>query len=195
VPTPRVAEPVELPEWTGVVRPQRADARRNFDALLVAARDEFARHGTGASLEEIARSAGVGIGTLYRNFPTRDALVEAVYVAEVEQLISAGEQALELEAWPGFETWLHRFVDYIGTKHVLIDGLNRESPVMLSCRHAMYGAGDPLLRRAQAAGAVRDDVVIDDVVRLLSGVAAVAYPDEESRERVVALAIDGLRRR
>ncbi|WP_425954204.1 TetR/AcrR family transcriptional regulator [Xylanimonas sp. McL0601] len=193
--TPSVELPTELPEWTGIQRPQRADARRNFDALLVAARDAFAEHGTGASLEEVARRAGVGIGTLYRNFPTRDALVEAVYIAEIEKLVDAGHDAQALGPWDGLAAWLQRFVDYIGTKRVLIEGLNRESGVMLSCRHAMYGAGEPLLRRAQEAGVVRDDVSIDDVVRLLSGVAGVAFPDAEQRERVVGLAIDGLRAR
>jgi AcrR family transcriptional regulator len=182
-----------MPPWTGVQRPQRADARRNFDALLVAARDAFAEHGTGASLEEIARRAGVGIGTLYRNFPTRDALVEAVYVAEIERLVEAAREAEKLGPWEGFASWLHRFVDYIGTKRVLIEGLNRESGVLDSCRSAMLGAGEPLLRRAQKAGAVRADASIDDVVRLVSGVAGVAFPDPAQREHVVSLAIDGLR--
>ena len=184
-----------LPSWTGIQRPQRADARRNFDALLLAARDAFAEHGTGASLEDIARRAGVGIGTLYRNFPTRDALIEAVYVAEVEKLVAAADEAARLEPWPALELWVHRFIGYIGTKRVLIESLNRESDVLISCRDAMYGAGAPLLARAQEEGAVRDDVAIDDVVRLMSGVAGVAFPDEAQRERVTRLALDGLRAR
>jgi AcrR family transcriptional regulator len=184
-----------LPSWTGIQRPQRADARRNFDALLVAARDAFAEHGTDASLEDIARRAGVGIGTLYRNFPTRDALIEAVYVAEVENLVAAADEAGTLDPWPALEHWVHRFIGYIGTKRVLIESLNRESDVLVSCRGAMYGAGEPLVARAQDAGAMRDDVSIEDVVRLMSGVAGVAYPDDEQRARVTGLALDGLRAR
>lgn len=184
-----------LPAWTGVQRPQRADARRNFDALLVAARDAFAEHGTGASLEDIARRAGVGIGTLYRNFPTRDALIEAVYVAEVEKLVEAARESDDLAPWEAFEDWLHRFVAYIGTKRVLIESLNRESQVLLTCREMMYLSGEPVLRRAQKCGAVRDDAEIEDVIRLMSGVAGVAYPDDAQRERVIGLAMDGLRAR
>jgi AcrR family transcriptional regulator len=187
--------PPPLPAWTGVQRPHRADARRNFDALLVAARDAFAEQGTGASLEDIARRAGVGIGTLYRNFPTRDALIEAVYVAEVEKLVEAARESGSLAPWEAFEDWLHRFVAYIGTKRVLIESLNRESDVLVSCREAMYLSGEPVMRRAQEAGAARGDADIEDVVRLMSGVAAVAYPDEQQRERVITLAIDGLRAR
>lgn len=181
-----------LPAWTGVQRPQRADARRNFDALLVAGRDAFAEHGTDASLEDIARRAGVGIGTLYRNFPTRDALIEAVYVAEVEKLVDAAAAATGLEPWDAFDQWLQRFIRYVGTKRVLIDSLNRESDVLIRCRDAMYDAGAPLLERAQAAGVVRDDVTIEDVVRLMSGVAG-ACNDEAQRRRVTGLALDAFR--
>ncbi len=183
----------ELPEWTGVQRPQRADARRNFDALLLAARDAFAEDGVNASLEDIARRAGVGIGTLYRNFPTRDALIEAVYVAEVEKLVESSDQVMSLPPWEGLEEWLHGFVDYVGTKRVLVASINSDSPVLQSCRVAMYGAGAPVLLRAQEAGAARSDTSIEDVVRLISGVASVAFPDEAMRDRVVGLAIDGIK--
>ncbi len=178
-----------------VTRPQRADARRNFDALLDAARDGFAAHGTSASLEDIARRAGVGIGTLYRHFPTRDALVEAVYVDEVESVVRAADEAGTLEPWQALDTWLHRFVSYIGTKKALVDGLNKDSPVLLRCRDSLYGAGEPLLKRAQRAGVVRDDALIGDVVRMISGIASVAFDDDEQRDRVIDLAVDGLRAR
>ncbi|WP_431278773.1 TetR/AcrR family transcriptional regulator [Leifsonia poae] len=174
-------------------RPQRADARRNFDALLAAAREAFAANGSSASLEDIARRAGVGIGTLYRNFPTRDALIEAVYVDEVESVVRAAHEAESLEPWQALTTWLHRFVSYIGTKHALLDGLNKDSPVLLTCRTAIYDGGAPLLDRAQRAGVVRDDVAIDDVVRMVSGIAGVAFVDDAQRTKVVELAIDGLR--
>ncbi|TPW73006.1 TetR/AcrR family transcriptional regulator [Schumannella sp. 10F1B-5-1] len=178
---------------TVVQRPKRADAARNFDALVEAARAVFAADGAGASLEEIARRAGVGIGTLYRNFPTRDDLIEAVYVGEVEALVVAAAATEKLPAEKALGAWLRRFVEYIGTKHALIEGLNRESTVFAQCRAVMYGSGEPVLARAQAAGAVRDDVNISDVVRLVSGVAAVAVDDDAQRQRLIGLALDGLR--
>lgn len=178
-----------------VVRPQRADARRNFDALIAAARETFAADGTSASLEEIARRAGVGIGTLYRNFPTRDALVEAVYIDEVEAVVRAAGDAASLEPWDAVETWLRRFVTYVGTKKALVEGLNKESPVFAACRVSLYSAGEPLLERAKQAGMMRPDAQIGDVVRMVSGIAGVAFDDDEQRDRVLAMAIDGLRAR
>jgi len=176
-----------------VQRPHRADARRNFDALLVAARTAFAEHGTDASLEDIARRAGVGIGTLYRNFPTRAALVEAVYIDGAEDLVRAATEVADLPPWEALERWLWRFVEYAATKKVLIEALNRESAMIKSCRDAFYYVGGPILARAQAAGEVRPDTNIDDVMRLIAGVAGVTFPNAEQRNRVLALAIDGLR--
>lgn len=181
--------------FTGVSRPQRADARRNFDALLVAAREAFAERGPGASLEDIARRADVGIGTLYRNFPTRDDLIETVYVAEVERLIQASAEGAPLEPWAAFLHWVEAFLDYIGTKSALVEGLNRESTVFQSCRAGMYGSIDPVLRRAQEAGVIRPDVSSEDVARLVSGIAGVAFADAAQRDRVLGIALDGLRAR
>ena len=179
----------------GVARPLRADARRNYDALLVAAREAFSADGTGASLEDIARRAGVGIGTLYRNFPTRDALIEAVYVGEVDAVVQAAQDAAALEPWAAVQAWLRRFVSYIGTKHALLEGLNKDSPVLMTCRTSLYEAGEPLVRRAQEAGELRGDASIGDVIRMVSGIAGVAFDDDEQRDRVIAMAIDGLRAR
>lgn len=180
--------------WAGIARPQRSDARRNFDALLVAAREAFAEHGVDASLEDIARRADVGIGTLYRNFPTRDALIEAVYVNEVDGLVVAADAVAGLPAWDAFRSWLDSFFAYVGTKRVLIESLNRDSVVMQNCRVAMYGAGGPLLERAQAAGFVRTDVSISDVLMMFSGIANAKMPDDQ-RARVIEVAVDGLRAR
>jgi len=181
------------PAWTGIKRPQRSDARRNFDALLASAREAFGQKGPDASLEDVARRAGVGIGTLYRNFPTREALIEAVYVAEVERVVSAADAVDGLEPWPALRTWLEAFLDSIGTKHALIDALNRESAVLLDARRALYAAGEPLLRRAQDAGEVRPDVVIDDILSMLSGILGIALPDVAQRDRLLGIAFDGLR--
>jgi AcrR family transcriptional regulator len=177
----------------GVSRPLRADARRNFDALVAAAREAFTEQGTSASLEDIARRAGVGIGTLYRHFPARDTLVEAVYVEEVERLLRDVEDFAGAEPWPALDLWLRRFVDYVSAKRVLVEVLNRESPVLATCRTLIYGSGRPILERAQQAGVARDDVAIDDIVRLVQGLAVVAFPSDQDRDRVLGLAIDGLR--
>ena len=176
-------------------RPHRADARRNFDALLAAARDAFAEHGSEASLEDIARHAGVGIGTLYRNFPTRQDLLEAVYVGEVEQLRQAAQEAAELPPWQAWEAWLERFTGYVATKVSMQQALNKDSELFRACRAAIVETSEPLFTRAQAAGEIRDDVSFDDALRMLSGIVASAYCDDEQRERVLQVALDGLRRR
>ena len=177
----------------GLLRPLRADARRNYDALVAAARDAFAEHGMSASLEDIARRAGVGIGTLYRHFPARDALVEAVYVEEVERMVRDAEEIAAREPWQALDLWLRRFVAYVSAKRVLVEGLNRQSPVLVTCRTILYDSGRPILERAQKAGVARSDVAIDDIVRLVQGLAVVAFPTDEDRDRVLGLAIDGLR--
>jgi AcrR family transcriptional regulator len=174
-------------------RPLRADARRNYDALIAAARDAFATSGPDASLEDIARRADVGIGTLYRNFPSRDTLIEAVYVAEVTALARVAEQSAALPPLEAFEVWLARFVEYVGTKRALVDGINKASGLFQTCRAVMYASGGPVLERAQAAGDIRDDVAIGDVVHLISGIAGVQFGDAAQRARVLAIAVDGLR--
>jgi AcrR family transcriptional regulator len=179
----------------GLQRPLRADARRNFDSLVTAARDAFAEQGTSASLEEIARRAEVGIGTLYRHFPTRDVLVEAVYVEEVARMVRDAEQIADHEPWDALELWLRRLVTYVSAKRVLIEGLNRESQVLANCRTILYGSGRPILERAQQAGVARADVTVEDSMRLVQGLAAVVFPSDADRDRVVGLAIDGLRTR
>jgi AcrR family transcriptional regulator len=178
----------------GLTRPLRADARRNYDALVAAAREVFAEQGMSASLEEIARRAEVGIGTLYRHFPQRDSLVEAVYVEEVQRMVRDAERiASGNEPWVALDLWMRRLVEYVSAKRVLIDGLNRDSPVMPTCRMILHDSGAPILERAQADGSARSDVRIEDAMRLVQGLAAVTFPDPSDRDRVVGLAIDGLR--
>ncbi len=176
-----------------VRRPQRADARRNFDALLTAAREAFGEQGTEASLEDIARRAGVGIGTLYRNFPTRRDLFESVYVNEIQQLCQVADDLAAEPPWEALTGWLDRFVGYAATKRAIYEALNRDSEIFRSCRTAMYEAGEPLLERAQKTGAVRTDITFDDVLRLVSGITAAAYLDDAQRDRVLAVALSGLR--
>lgn len=178
-----------------VRRPQRADARRNFDALLAAARDAFATKGVGASLEDIARQAGVGIGTLYRNFPTRQDLLNAVYFGEIEELCIAADEAAGLPPWEALTTWLRRFVGYAATKRAIWESLNRETDSFQAARAAMYAAGTPLFERAQAAGAARKDVSFDDLLRMVSGLTAAGFVDQDQRDRVLNIALDGVRAR
>ncbi|GAB2805172.1 TetR/AcrR family transcriptional regulator [Actinoallomurus bryophytorum] len=188
-----MAEKATIAPGVAVRRPHRADARRNFDALLVAAREAFAQNGTEASLEDIARRAGVGIGTLYRNFPTRQDLFDAVYIGEVEALCQEAEEVAGLPAWEGFVAWLRRFVAYAATKRAIHEALNRDSEMFRSCRAAMYAAGEPLFARAQEAGEARRDATFDDVLRMITGITATGFVDDEQRERVLGMALDGVR--
>lgn len=176
-----------------VQRPHRADARRNFDALLEAARDVFGEEGTRGSLEEIARRAGVGIGTLYRHFPTRQDLFDAVYIEEVAQLCQTADEAAALEPWDALVTWLRRFIGYVATKRAILEVLNRDSEMFRDARGAMYAAGEPLLARAQATGEARADLSFGDLLQLLIGVAGAT--DDAQRERLFAVALDGIRAR
>src|ERR1700750_3030227 len=104
-------------------RPKRADARRNYEKVLEAARAAFAEGGESTSLEEIARRAEVGIGTLYRHFPNRQALLEAVYAGEVENLANHAQQFAEYEPWEGFAAWVRGLVGYMATKQALAQEL------------------------------------------------------------------------
>lgn len=173
-------------------RPKRADARRNYEALVAAAREAFGERGTAASLEEIARRAQVGIGTLYRHFPTRRELLEAVYVDEVEALCRSAAELADLPPWDAFVAWINRFVAYVATKRALAEELV-DSEVFRGCRTAIYAAGEPMLRRAQEAGVARPDATFDDVLRLLSGITTAQFTEPGQRERVLGFALDGLR--
>jgi AcrR family transcriptional regulator len=178
-------------------RPMRADARRNYDKLIEAARAAFTEQGASASLEDIARRADVGIGTLYRHFPSRQALLEAVYVEEVEALCRSAEDLAELPPWDALVGWLNGFVSYVGTKRALADELlttvGVDSPVFRKCHDAITSAGEPLVLRAQRAGEVRPDVEFLDVIRLVSGVTMIRNSPPEQIERILAMALDGLR--
>jgi len=178
-------------------RPKRADALRNYEKLLAAAREAFTESGRSASLEDIARRAGVGIGTLYRHFPTRADLVQAIYVDEVEALSRSATELSQLEPWEALEGWLHRFVGYIATKQALADELfavAERDAVFAGCRTMLHAAGTPLLDRAQEAGIVRPDVTIDEVIRLVGGIAKIPAEPAEI-QRLLAVALDGLRYR
>ncbi|UXY31268.1 TetR/AcrR family transcriptional regulator [Streptomyces sp. HUAS TT20] len=187
------AQPFPVSEIVASRRPHRKDAARNFDALLAAAREAFAEHGAEASLEDVARRAGVGIGTLYRNFPTRRDLFESVYADEVNALCRAAVQAAELPPWQALTTWLDRFTGYMVTKRAVREALNDESEIFQACRDSMYSAGGPLLERAQKAGEARADMDFGDLVRMVAGITATSFTDDAQRDRVLAIALDGVR--
>jgi AcrR family transcriptional regulator len=179
-------------------RPKRADARRNYEALIVAAGDAFAEDGTSASLEDIARRAQVGIGTLYRHFPTRQELFESVYVNEVEKICQSAEELAGLPPWEALVGWLHRFVGYAVTKRAIAEQLTADgsnSQIFATCRGAINAAGTPLLERAQESGDARADVSFDDVVRLVGGITMMTFVEPGQLERVLGMALDGLRAR
>ena len=179
-------------------RPKRADARRNYEALLAAAGDAFAEDGTSASLEDIAKRAGVGIGTLYRHFPTRQDLFESVYVNEVDKMCQSAADLADLPPWDALVSWLHRFVAYAATKRAIAEQLTAaggESKIFDVCRGAIHSAGTPLLQRAQESGDARLDTSFDDVLRLVAGITMMTFVEPGQLDRVLGMAFDGLRAR
>jgi AcrR family transcriptional regulator len=182
------------------VRKPRADARRNRDGLLEAAKAAFAEVGAEASLDEIARRAGVGIGTLYRHFPTRDAIVEAVYRREVQQLADAAPRLIESMApAEALRAWMRLFIDYIAAKRVIAPALKSlvggGSALYADSRSRINEAIALLVERAQASGDIRPNADPTDLLRALIGFAYVnSAPDwEASARRLIDLLIDGLR--
>lgn len=191
---------VAVPAAPQPAKSLRADARRNRDALLKSATRAFSAHGTDASLEDIAKKAGVGIGTLYRHFPARHDLIEAVYWQEVEALCLGADELLATH--PPDEAlveWMRRFVDYVGVKKGLVGALKEvlalDSPVFTVTREQLYGAVGRLIDAAVAAGTIRDDTTPDDLLRGLSGFCMVSDDPgwRERAERLVTLLVDGLR--
>jgi AcrR family transcriptional regulator len=198
-PSPAATDP-EGPATDGcAARPLRADAQRNRDQLLAAARAAFTERGADASLEDIARRAGVGVGTLYRHFPNRQALIEAVYVEEVEALCRSAGADPQASSWDALTSWFNRFVDYVATKRALVDEMvatiGQDAQVFRTCHDAIQTAGQPLLARAKADGVVRPDVEFLDVMRMVAGVTMIRNADPEDVRRILAVAMDGLRYR
>jgi AcrR family transcriptional regulator len=176
----------------------RADARRNRERLLAAATTAFSEHGAEAPLEDIARRAGVGIGTLYRHFPTRLALQEAVFRSQVESVCQRGRELITSpSAGEGFAAWLHALSAYLATKRglskALIANLGRDSELITSCSQIMKTTAEQLLERAQKAGDIRTDVSSMDVMRLVHGIAVATEQAPQDADRLLALMIDGLR--
>lgn len=178
--------------------PMRADARRNYEKLVAAARVVFTEQGASASLEAVADRAGVGIGTLYRRFPTRQALLEAVYADEVDAMALAARDLADRPPWDALSEWFHQYVGFAATKRALMEALLEAAPdsdVLLACRTALTQAGTELIERGQHAGVVRPDVEFMDVGRMVSQIAVAPNTDAEQKDRMLAIVLDGLRPR
>jgi AcrR family transcriptional regulator len=182
----------------GSARPMRADAQRNYDAIVHAARTMFAREGGQVSLDAVAKEAGVGAGTLYRHFPQRIDLVEAVYQEDVGALIDAADRVeRELEPWPAMEEWLEAFVRYATTKRSLLNELHEafeKNPALRSvCREKIETSVSRVLERAQAAGVARTDLNGPDLMQLLSSMCMSPTLTSEQCDRLLVMIKDGLR--
>jgi AcrR family transcriptional regulator len=181
-------------------RKPRADSARNRQLLIDAAKAGFAEVGLNVSLEEIARRAGVGIGTLYRHFPSREAVVEAVYRREVAQLVDAVPHLLETSpAGEALHQWMHLFVNYIATKRLIAPSLGavagRTSPPQATPAELIRQAISTLIKSAVRSGDVRKDIDPSDLLRALVGVSY-GNPDadwEASARRLIDILMDGLR--
>ena len=183
-------------------KPLRKDAARNREKLLAAAVELFAERGTEGSLEEAAKRAGVGIGTLYRHFPSRDALVEAAYRNEVAQLRAAADELLaELPPDRALEAWARRFIEYGTAKRGMRDALHSiaggGSDLFAETRGQVTEAVAVLLAAGAEAGTLRRDVEAEDVLRAMGAIWMVADGDDfpEQAMRVLRLVLDGLRYR
>jgi AcrR family transcriptional regulator len=195
-PDTTAAEPVDS---VSADRPLRADAVRNRELLISAAAAAFAAHGAEAPLEDIARQAGVGIGTLYRHFPTRDSLVEAVYRHEVDVLVASADDLLEtLPPDQALEEWMQLFVRHVATKRgmlsVLKPMLSSNPSFFADTKGRATGAATKLLEAGVAAGTVRGDLDGADLLRAVGGICMSTEQERpDASDRLVGLLFDGLR--
>ncbi|MEU1125193.1 helix-turn-helix domain-containing protein [Streptomyces sp. NPDC005899] len=183
------------------VRPMRADARRNYDRLVDEARACFAEHGTDASLEDVARRAGVGIGTLYRHFPNRHALMNAVFQEALTSLLARSRDLAEADQpCAALMEWLRAIVthagEYRGLARALMCASGDTSSALMQCHVPLRQAGSLLLERARSSGAVRADVSIDDLLQLTNAIALAAEQspgDPALADRLLRLTLQGLK--
>ena len=181
-------------------RKPRSDAQRNRERILEVAKEAFTRSGASTSLDDVAKEAGVGAGTLYRHFPTRDALLEAVYRTEVEKLAAAQQRFAEtMPPVEALRAWMLLFVDYIAAKQIIAPALNTlvggPSKLYEGTRARIHGAIEALVKRAIKSGDIRKDLDPFDLLRALIGVSNVASsPDwQQSARRLVDILISGSR--
>jgi AcrR family transcriptional regulator len=176
----------------------RADARRNYDLLVEAARKIFADQGGGASMEAIAKQAGVGVGTLYRHFPKRIDVVEAVYRDDVDVLVGVAQSdAVASDRWAALEAWLRAYVSYARSKRTFLNELHEafeKNPDLKSAsRDRIWAACDAVLTRAQEAGVARGDIDGGDLMQLVSPMCMNSTLTEDQSKRLLSMVLDGLR--
>ena len=182
----------------GAGRPMRADARRNYERLVEAARRVFATDGADASMEAIAREAGVGVGTLYRHFPRRIDVVEAVYEGDVDELVRTAEEAVaELDPWPAVVAFLEGFVRYANAKRTFLAELREafdKNPALRSrSKERIDAASELVIARAQHASAIRRDLTGADLMQLVGPMCTSPTLTPDQTGKLLALILDGLR--
>jgi AcrR family transcriptional regulator len=181
-------------------RPMRADASRNRERLIEAARAVLATRGSSTTVEEIAKKADVGVGTLYRHFPRRIDVVEAVYREDVDGLVAtAAELAATTEPWEGLVEWLEGFVRYAQAKRTFLTELHeafeKNPDLAIQSREKIAGAAGTMLSRAQAAGVARPDLDEADLMQLVGGMCmARNNATLEQNQRLLGFVLDGIRR-
>jgi AcrR family transcriptional regulator len=175
---------------------RRADAERNRDKILAAARSAFADPEAEVSMAEISRRAGVGMATLYRNFPGRQELLEALYTDEVNAICQAAETVGGETAGAALAAWLHRFFAFSASKrHIaaeLLKHTDRSNPLFKNNRTRVIAAGQPLLAAAQHADEVRDDLALEQILDMIVAIATI-HGDTRYTEPILQTALDGLR--
>jgi AcrR family transcriptional regulator len=175
---------------------RRADAERNRDKILAAARTAFADPEAEVSMAEISRRAGVGMATLYRNFPGRQELLEALYTDEVDALLEAAETIDGETPGATLVAWLHRFFAFTTSKrHIaseLLKQTDRSNPLFKNNRARVMAAGRPLLAAAQDAGEVRDDLTLEQILDMIVAIGTI-HGDTGYTEPILQAALDGLR--
>jgi AcrR family transcriptional regulator len=183
-----------------VPRPLRADARRNRERVITAAAVVFAEHGHDAQMDDVAKRAGVGVGTVYRHFPTKEALIEALAVDRFEKVLAVGQEALlNPDPWEAFAGALWAGAELTASDRSfseIVGELSGPMPLPEALERGMRETYGELLRRAQEAGALRDDLVFDDIPMFMCGIglgARKTHPCPDAWKRHISIVIDGLR--
>lgn len=198
MPKPQPEVPIRAALDRLVDPPIRADARRNYDALLTAADELFATNGPDVALDEIARRAGVGNATLYRHFPDRRDLLVAVCVSEMNALCALGEHLdTDPDAGRALTGWLRAYIEHVSAKHGLAaafaTGRREDSELVEACQAAVEAIGTALLQRAQKSGTVRTDVTLRDVITLVNAIAmATEATGADEADRMLAIVLSGI---
>jgi AcrR family transcriptional regulator len=181
-------------------RPLRADARRNREKVLEAAREVFSDQGREAQMDDVARRAGVGVGTVYRHFPTKEALIEALMVAAFEAIAAEAEAALEVEdPWEAFTSVLWRGAEIMAGDRALSEvfaSIPGATEAVVPTVAGLTDTVSELIRRAQAAGALREDLLVDDIPMVMCGIGSATKKEHRcpsAWRRHLALVLDGMR--